>query len=291
MNVLSSELAMLVMLLSATVMSFSSIVLKIAATKMPAMEGNGLAKNFVILVKNGVWIFGFLLSVSALGLNTFALANADMSLIQPLSGFGLIVLVVAARVLLGEVVTRREVFGVLLAIAGVVVVGISASSVVAEKSLATIDLISKPMAVLWLLLLIAGVIVSWLLCRAFNYRGAGLVFAANTAIASTLGLTFSKVFFSDLSRPIGVGPLHYVFLALFLAFASGALLLQQFALQKGRAVVVVPVINMMQVAVPIPTGLLVFRENTIPMQWAGLAILLIGVLILSVGSKTGATKS
>lgn len=285
MSSVSSLHAAIIMLISASLMSFSSIMLKKSAATMPAMEGKSLAENFLLLICNKTWVLGFFLSVSALGLNTLALAYADMSLIQPLSGFGLIVLVVAARVLLGEVISKREMGGVLLAIVGVVLVGVAASTVANENLTSAIELIVRPSALLWIFVLIALVVGGWLICRAFGYRGAGFVFAANTAIASTLGLTFSKVFFSDLGKPSVATPLHYLFLLLFLICALGALLLQQFALQKGRAVVVVPVINMMQVAVPIPTGLLVFRENTFPLQWIGVAVLLVGVLILSFSPK------
>jgi drug/metabolite transporter (DMT)-like permease len=281
---ISVQIAVVVMLLSASVMSLSSIVLKMAAARMPAMESRGVAANLKALLSNKTWVLGFFLSVSALGLNTLALANADMSLVQPLSGFGLIVLVFAARIFLKEAITLREGMGVAFALAGVVGVGMASSSASPLSGVSALDLLLQPLAQVWLVALVAFIVATWLGCRAAGYRGAGVIFAANTAIASTLGLTFSKVFFSSVSAGVELRVIHYVCLAVFLSFATLALVLQQFALQKGRAVVVVPVINMMQVAAPIPTGLLIFRETAAPLQWVGLAVLMLGVLVLSSGS-------
>jgi drug/metabolite transporter (DMT)-like permease len=281
---ISVQIAIVVMLLSASVMSFSSIVLKMAAARMPAMESRGVAANVKTLLGNRTWLLGFFLSVSALGLNALALANADMSLVQPLSGFGLIVLVFAARIFLKEAITLREGLGVLFALAGVVTVGLASSSAPPMPGVSALDLLLQPLAEFWLVALVTFVAATWIGCRAAGYRGAGVIFAANTAIASTIGLTFSKVFFSSVSAGVELRVIHYVCLVVFLGFATMALVLQQFALQKGRAVVVVPVINMMQVAAPIPTGLLIFRETAAPLQWVGLAVLMLGVLVLSSGA-------
>jgi drug/metabolite transporter (DMT)-like permease len=284
---ISQGFAIGLMLLSASLMSLSSLLLKIAGSQIPPMEGRSALDNLLALARNKRWILGLLVSVTALGMNAVAVASADLSLIQPLSGFGLIVLVVGARLLLGEVISWRERIGIAVAIVGVVLVG-RASGGGAEAA-ATVEptLYFQPGALLWLGALVSFIALSWMVCRARGYRGAGIVFAANTALASVLGVTFSRGFFSHLGGSGGVGAVQIAFLALFLLLATAALFLQQFALQKGRAIVVVPIMNMLQVAAPIPTGLFVFHESVGAGRYAGLIVLLVGVLLLSLRGQAG----
>jgi drug/metabolite transporter (DMT)-like permease len=252
------------------------------------MESQSIKENIVSLVTNKLWLLGFALSASAVSLNWLALGMAEMSAIQPLIGFGLIVLVIAAHFLLGERISRTELLGIALALGGVVTVGFGAHPGHPPVSLATLaPTYAHPSALVVLGALGVFLPLSWLVCRAFAYRGASLVFAVQTAVATILGLTFSKGFFGVLAtsgpRAILSSPLSIFFAFLFVFFSFLALFLQQFALQKGRSVVVVPIINVLQIALPLVTGLCVFQETLQPAQLWGVGVLLLGVIALGLG--------
>ncbi len=287
----SFQVAVILMLISTSLMSISCVVLKLAATNMPPMETQSLTTNLVALITNRTWIFGFALSVSALALNWLALGKAEMSAIQPLYGFGLVTLLITARIVLKEKISPREAIGVAFAIAGVALVGIGAvpsQTTLSQDTL--VPIYTATPSLLWMGALLGFMAISGLLCRAFSYKGAGIVFAVQTSIATILGLTFSKGFFSlclsqGFAQTLAFPP-ALVFVLLFLAFSLAALFLQQFAFQKGRAVIVAPIINILQVALPLPAGILIFHETIQRVQIAGIAALIAGGIFLSFRSQT-----
>ena len=75
------------------------------------------------ILTSKLWLFGLLLTVLSVGFYYVALLWAPLSAIAPLSGFGIIVLVIYAHVDLKESVRRIELIGFLL-----ILVGITASS-------------------------------------------------------------------------------------------------------------------------------------------------------------------
>jgi drug/metabolite transporter (DMT)-like permease len=258
------------------------------------MESQSVAQNIKGLVLNKKWLLGFALSATSVILNWLALGLGDMSAIQPLYGFGLVVLVVAAHFILKEHIGKKEIFGVIFAISGVVLVGLGASPQPNTMTLETLaPTYTTPTALLWLGFLAAFLPASWLVCRSFAYRGAGVVFAIQTAVATLLGLTLAKGFFGALANQgtfVFLSPLALAFAAAFVGFSFLALFLQQFSLQKGRSIVVVPTINALQITLPLVTGFLVFSEFISKNQIVGAAFLLFGVLFLNAQKPPNTAK-
>ena len=133
-------LAIFMQLFATSLNYIGMTIQKKAANSLPAI---GSEAGLLASVKNfggsKGWLFGYAINLISAFLSTAALSLAAISLIQPLYGFGLIVLVIFSRFYLKEEITRIDVFGVCLGILGVIVIGILAKP---QDGLFYVDLIS-----------------------------------------------------------------------------------------------------------------------------------------------------
>ena len=77
-------------------------------------------KTVAILARNKVFILGVVLYLIAAANNIFLLRYLDYSILLPLSSITYIWTMIIANRLLGEVITKRKIFGVAAIIAGAV---------------------------------------------------------------------------------------------------------------------------------------------------------------------------
>ncbi|MFW9924606.1 MAG: DMT family transporter, partial [Candidatus Thorarchaeota archaeon] len=120
--------AILAQILSTSLNFIGMTIQKKAAGDLPKIgeEANIIksTKNFIL---NKKWIFGFLLNLVSVILSAVALALAAISIVQPFYGFGLIVLVIFSRFYLKEKITLIDIIGVLIGIAGIILIGVTAT--------------------------------------------------------------------------------------------------------------------------------------------------------------------
>ncbi len=207
-------------------------------------------------------MLGYLSVQISLALNFAALSFADVSVVQSVHGFGVVVLALAAWLMLGERLTRRTIMGMFLITAGVLVMGLMAGEGRTFTSLETLDeaFWSTPSLVLCTCL---GVIaaVSWFIGPRFK----GMPLAIGAASASVLGITLVKFLTTRLSI-LGWGDLlssasSWGFIVAATVAMSLTLVLQQTAYQAGRAVVVVTAFNATTILLPLAVGQWVYGEN------------------------------
>ncbi len=277
-------LGVVIMLVATSMTNVGAVLQKKAVDALPPFDKTPLLDSAKAVLRTPLWLVGWLMATTALVGNMVALGLADISVIQPLNGFGLVVLALFSRAYLGERLTGLTLAGVGFVIGGVVIVG-----AVAPASRAFVDpgellgvyLEPRALATLVGLVFAAGMLA--VLARRVE-RVAGVLFALAAATCSVVGLTFSKGFFGLITLQGFVATLRlpgaWLLLGLLLTFSITALALQQLSFQRGRAVVVTSVFAATGVALPLVTGLLVFAERLQGAVWLAAALIVVGVVLL-----------
>jgi len=273
------------MLLSTSLMNVGSVIQKRAVDALPPLEGLRLDRAVRTVLGKPLWLIGWVMTASAMVLNWVALGFADISVIQPLGGVGLVVLAVFSRFYLGERLTSLTLLGMGLVIAGLVVIGVSAGESRAyESAEEAFGSYLGAGALLTLAALVVAVGFGWALASRISSSWAGVLFALVAATCSVLGLTFSKGVFSafgieGITTTLSQAP-ALILLVLMLGFSTLAIMLQQLSFQKGRSVVVTPIFGATSVILPLVTGAFVFGEVLGGATLAAAALIVAGVLCL-----------
>jgi drug/metabolite transporter (DMT)-like permease len=229
------------------------------------------------LAKRRRWLAGLALAAFAVPLQTLALTLAPLSVVQPADATGLVVLLVAGSVMLGERVGRREILSVAAIAAGVVLVTLAGSEHSdSSASAATLALVLGPLAVLALapFALRSRGVPSWSMVV-----GAGLAFAIG---AFALKLIADALSTSDWLALVAAG---VVAGAMALVGMNG----EMSALQVRPVAAVAPVIFAIELAVPVVLGPLVGGES-----WPTAApqlIALLGGLTVTVAGAVSLMRS
>ena len=223
------------------------------------------------LLRRRRWLAGLALSALAVPLQTLALTLAPLSLVQPADAFGLLVLLVAGSVMLGEHVGRRELLAVGAIVSGVVLVALAdAAHSDTSASVLALVLVLGPLALLAL--------------TPFALRGRGV---PGWAMVVAAGLAFAIGAFS--LKLIADALTAQEWLALVAAGAVAAAMAlvgvsgEMSALQIRPVAAVAPVIFAIELTVPVVLGPIVGGESW-PTEPLRLAALVGGLLVTVAGA-------
>lgn len=273
-----------IMLVATSMTNIGAVLQKKAVDGLPAFESQSIGSSIRNILKSPLWLFGWSMATIAIILNMVALGLADISVIQPLNGFGLVVLAIFSRLILKEKLSLISGLGILLVIIGVILIGFSLpQSRVFKAPIEILDSYYHLKAfVLFAAMLGVMVFVGLLAWRQIG--PVGLIFAIVAASCSVIGLTFSKGFFGLLnligfSQTFSLFP-SYILLIFLIFFSIMAMVVQQLSFQKGRAVVVTPAFAATSVVLPLLTGYIVFSERINSISIIATVLIVIGVTIL-----------
>jgi drug/metabolite transporter (DMT)-like permease len=288
----NTALGVALMLLSTSMMNVGAVLQKKAVDTLPPFDRSPVLDSVKAVLRAPTWLLGWGMATFAIVLNMVALGLADISVIQPLNGFGLVVLVLASRALLGERLGALAGIGVGLVMAGVAAVGFTLpESQVFTDAPALLGVYVQPMAVGSLVGFALLAALSWLAASRIP-RFAGILFAFAAAVCSVVGLSFSKGWFGLLALTgfgavLGAG-WPWLLLALLLTFSISAMALQQLSFQRGRAVVVTPVFASASVVLPLLVGRLVFGEQLPLASLPGPLLIVVGVVLIGLRGQDDA---
>lgn len=224
---------------------------------------------------SGIWIAGTILTTSFMFVSLAALQFAPINLVAPLEGIGLIALLIFSYYVLQEPITRVEVGGVVMVIAGTVLVAVF-NPATGEVTLADFDL---PTFV-WLVVgVTGGELLLYALAKAKDstYSGVVMAFVAGTMMA----------FQTVAKRVTAIPELGLVFTFVMFGLATATMLLTQVAFTEAKANQVVPCFTSVSIVLALGTGMLVLGEETTGGQVAGVACVLAGILCLTALAKRG----
>jgi len=119
--------AVFVALIATTAYHLGLILEKRALARLPAIDARHALRLLRILLTAPAWLGGFGLMLCGFGLQVIALTHAPVSVVQPVLGSGVVILLVLSRIVLRETLKRLELACVLAMAAAIVVIALSSA--------------------------------------------------------------------------------------------------------------------------------------------------------------------
>jgi hypothetical protein len=219
-----------------------------AVVGLPPLRLRQPLRSVKLLLASRAWLLGFAMEATGFALYVAAVGLAPLALVQSVAAGGVGVLAVASARLGKRQLTRREVTGAALAVAGLIFLSISLTGGQAHSSHGSLDQIA-----LWLGATTGGAIIVLTSGRAFLARGVadgiagGLFFAAGDVCTKITTQGGGRVLFA---------------IPLVAAYLLGTSLLQ-IGYQSGAALTVAGIANLITTALPIAAGT-VLLDETVP---------------------------
>lgn len=299
-----NALAIILGVLANSIYNIGLVFKRKGACTLPEIEKQSAWQNIKNFAKCKSWVFGFSLTIVQWFPLMYAIKIGSLSLVAPTMAIGFIVLVIFSWLFLKEPIRIVEIIGILVVMGGLVALYIIAPIESGNYNLAQMtDFFREINAIAYLCVfaIIIGVLISVTYGRKYPQAGgilamaSGLTYATATIFAKgAIGsLTFANA--ADFLKNSLSAWQWWIYLILmccgyFVAFTS-----QQIALQKGKALVVSPTIDIMNLFMQVMAGIFIFNEwlviwySLITWQKAlkviSIIMIILGVAILSFFSK------
>ncbi|MBA7506923.1 hypothetical protein ES706_05638 [subsurface metagenome] len=254
---------------------------------------------FVAFFKNKNWAFGFFLGV--IGYIPYLISQSLVGIVvtQPLTSVGLLVLVYFAHKKLNEHIGSLEVISFILMGLGTIFIGLAqVSEIFIDIQVVSIQLI------VFSFIIIGISILFYIFSTRFKEKPiegvfiiiiAGLVFSIGSIFSNALiqainsGIFFTIPILGLFEIIFGIfwfEPYHIWAFGGFwimIIFNSVAFAFTQAGLQKGKAVLMFPIQNTVNMIVPLIAGLLIFQQTfqNYILFYIGVLLILIATIILS----------
>ena len=277
------------------------ITLLLAFAGYSAMNISQAGQKIGLAKKNdhplGGWLLwvgatiGTLLSVVVV---LVALSIGAVSLVGAMAGSGLVTLAVFSHFVMEERISRSDLIGIAMIIAGSVLIGFFA-------------LPQGEPSPRWLILhgftvaLVVAYAVAWLIARGGDrtglvlggfggaLAGASMLYQNAATIVADVG---ALIYFplAESLAPDRLAALVNIHLILWFVISNGAFVVLQFAYGRGKAIHVIPAFNVNFIVVPVLGGVIAFAERVHLLQWAGVAVIVAGTLLLTATAADAGSK-
>jgi drug/metabolite transporter (DMT)-like permease len=254
------------------------VLQKVGADRLPRL-GLSIRQGSVYLafIRSPIWLAGIAINTFGWVLVLKAIANAPVSIIQPVLGFGLALLALFSAVFLKERLSRLESGGLVLMVAGLVLLGVSAAHQDGGGAVSLAPLLAVSVV-------FAGGIGAALPLGRSGQVPLPVVLGFGAGILIGLGALYTKGLFLTLDA--GFPLLAWlVFLPLMMAANICGLWVMQAGFQHGRALIVGAVSAVTTKVVAIVGGMTTLGE-VLPdhrvfavARVAGLVLILLGTVV------------
>jgi uncharacterized membrane protein len=298
--VTDNALAIILGVLANSIYNVGLVFKRRGACTLPEIEQNSAWQNIKNFAKCKSWVFGFSLTIVQWFPLMYAIKIGSLSLVAPTMAIGFVVLVIFSWLFLKEPIRITEIIGILVVMAGLVALYVIAPIESGNYNLAQMtDFFREINAIAFLSVfsIIIGILVGVTYGRKYPQAGGMLAMASGLSYATAT--IFAKGAIGSLTFANAVDFLQnslsawqwwiYLFLmccGYFVAFTS-----QQIALQKGKALVVSPTIDIMNLFMQVMAGIFVFNEWLIiwgslltwqkTLKVGSIIMIILGVAILS----------
>lgn len=269
--------------------SYSLYIQKRELNSLPRLEGKDFFKTLKAFVTCRPWLAAQALGILGTTIHAVALGMAPMSICEIINTAGIVILALLAIYKLGEEASLIDWVGIGSIILGLVFLTVT-------MTVKTEEFRYNPI-VLWFLVvfLIGSALVAFFngvkkkdeTAPIFIAVGTGILVGTN-AIWIKVGLQEAWGRFWDQNLGAALTT-PYIYVIVF--FAVGTLILQQIALQRGKAIIVLPIINGISNLIPIVVGVLVFHESwpssgfMIVLRLISIVMVVGGAILLSLGKE------
>jgi hypothetical protein len=241
----TTVLALVLALVSTTLINLAYLREHEAAAAMPALSLRRPVQSVVLLFSDRSWLTGFVMESGGFILYAIALALASLALVQSISAGGIGVLAFVSARMAARRLTRRELTGVLISAAGLAALAVSLAGGNDEEG--------------------TGELVPILLWLGASGLAAGIVLTAGkrlvgVAVANGVagGLLFSV---GDISTKVATqGGARLGFAVTLVAGYTLGTALLQLGYQAGGALTVAGIATLLTNALPIAAGTIVLEE-------------------------------
>ncbi|NHJ33050.1 MAG: hypothetical protein FK732_09310 [Asgard group archaeon] len=299
MSAVQTALAIIFAILSYSMLNIGFVLQKKAAAALPKIEEQSTWQNLKNFLTNKTWLLGFILINVQWFLFLFAVEFGSLSLVTPMAGVGLIVLVIFSYFYLKEPIKMPEIFGILSIIAGVVILGAVSSE--SEPTYTLIEMngfLKQSSAIIFIIVFTVIMIGMVLFSLIKKIPIIGALFGLASGLASGLGVIFTKAVTGGFDTSnfwlTFVDALKqwewWIYFILLLGFNITSTIFLQLGYQKSKAVIVSPLFSMASLVTPVIGGLVIFSEwqsnsiGTIIGKSIALTLITIGILLLSIAS-------
>jgi drug/metabolite transporter (DMT)-like permease len=268
---MNSEVLGVVLALLASLSFESSYVLMTQQSRVVGRCGRPGGRFLVSLLERPLWLLAIAIDGAGIVFELFALREVSLIVVQPLMSVGLLGLVFAARVFLGERIDRRTVLAAAAVASGVVCVIVAAPSDAAEVRLA------HPVASTIVLGALALVLVS-------AYLGPGHGAPWRSVSAAAAGDTLVAISGNQIARTWVQRPLlAIVWTAAVAASGTGSVTAESAALQRLPASRVGPIVSSIGAVLPVVL-LALLSPQRVSLSPDAATLLAIGLVLVGGGA-------
>ncbi|MHA1268338.1 MAG: hypothetical protein ACTSPY_01005 [Candidatus Helarchaeota archaeon] len=274
-------------LIGAAINNFGLVLQKRQVNKKqpPDIKNEGsLDIDIIKFLKDPIWVLGILMqTILYLPFLIIALDYIGVTLLQPLSNSGIIILVLGLIFLLNEKIRKIEIVGIILMVSGVI--SIAFGNVVGDITLSHF-LSPQPLLNFWIffiIIIILSLIFLILAIKIKRIRLAILGFLMGNCYAIvSISLQLFEISLSELGTAISILVLILGMLGAVIGTIFGILLAQE-AFKRGQAINIIPFSQISMNLFPILTGLFVFGQNILsPIYfWIGVISIIISASLLA----------
>jgi drug/metabolite transporter (DMT)-like permease len=213
-----------------------------------------------------------------------ALSFGTVAVVGAMAGTGLVALALFSRFVMGERLRAQDVVAILAIVGAAAVVGYFA-----EKGRGT------PNTALLYGILGAGAVIgalAWVLVP--KGSATAITVGAFAGFTGSYSQLFQNAAVSDVTLSDGVWPFIVATVTepltgIWVGLSLASVVIMQFAYKHGDAIQIIPIFTSVFIITPVVGGLVVFGETLAPLQWVGVAVILIGAFVL--GRREGAVPA
>jgi uncharacterized membrane protein len=269
--------------------SYSLFIQKRELNSLPRLEGKDFFKTLKAFVSCRPWLAAQALAILGTTLHAIALGMAPMTIVQTINTSGIVVLALLAIYKLGEEASLIDWVGIGSILLGLVFMAVTMTA-------KTDEFYYNPL-VLWFLVvfLLGSSLLAFFNGMKKKSETAPIFIAVGTAILVGTNAIWIKVGMQEIwgrfwDQNLGAA-LSTPYLYVIVIFAVGTQILQQVALQRGKAIIVMPIINGISNLIPIIVGVIVFHERwptsgfMIVLRLISIVMVIGGAILLSLGKE------
>ena len=296
----STVLAILFGIISYSLVNIGLALQKKGASSLPTIEKTSFWRNLKNFFTNKFWLIGILCTNTSFIFLAIAMNQGPLSIVSPMQGVGLVVLLLFSFFYLKEKITRWEVLGIVTIITGIVTLGVTKTSNETNFTITEInEFFLQPKSIIFLCVLTALVVGAIVFSILKKYKLASIIFGLGAGTLSGLGAIFTKAYmcaldFANFSTSIIFAFsqwMWWIYLLVMVVYNLLSEVLPQIAYQKGKVVLVAPLFAVMALITPVFGGIVIFSEWNYLAPWnlalkiVAIILVLSGVVILSYFNK------
>ncbi|MHA1631065.1 MAG: DMT family transporter [Candidatus Heimdallarchaeota archaeon] len=261
-------IAILLGCLANSIYNIGLIFKKRGICSLPELETQTVWQNIKNFAKCKTWVFGYLLTIVQWFPLMYAIKLGSLSLVAPTMAVGFIVLILLSWLFLKEPITILEISGI-----GVIIVGIIAlySGPPIDPAHFNLDEMiyrfSQPKGYGFLITFAVFIVVMLIVSLGRKFTQAGALLGMASGFSYALATIFAKGAIGSLR--FGTGEFWqnsvmrwewWIFLFIMIIGYIVAFTSQQIALDRGKAIVVSPTLDIMNLFTQVTAGIIVFAE-------------------------------